>query len=245
MSDSRDALLRTVLLAAGIALAGFLAGHGLVRARQVDRFVTVRGLAEQEVRADLALWPLRLSAAANDVVSAQATVRQNLQAVRTFLGRFGIDSTQMELQELQVTDAFANPYTPPSQIANRYVVQQTLMVRTTQLDQVIAASQATGDLVSAGVVVTSGQEYGASGPTYLFTRLNDLKPEMIREATAQARAAAEQFAQDSRSRLGGIRQASQGVFQILARDQAPGINEANQPAKIVRIVSTVEFYLRD
>lgn len=245
MSDSRDALLRTVLLAAGIALAGFLAGHGLVRARQVDRFVTVRGLAEQEVRADLALWPLRLSAAANDVVSAQATVRQNLQAVRTFLGRFGIDSTQMELQELQVTDAFANPYTQPSQIANRYVVQQTLMVRTTQLDQVIAASQATGDLVSAGVVVTSGQEYGASGPTYLFTRLNDLKPEMIREATAQARAAAEQFAQDSRSRLGGIRQASQGVFQILARDQAPGINEANQPAKIVRIVSTVEFYLRD
>jgi hypothetical protein len=245
MSDSRDALLRTVLLAAGIALAGFLAGHGLVRARQVDRFVTVRGLAEQEVRADLALWPLRLSAAANDVVSAQATVRQNLRAVRTFLARFGIDSTQMELQELQVTDAFANPYTQPSQIANRYVVQQTLMVRTTQLDQVIAASQATGDLVSAGVVVTSGQEYGASGPTYLFTRLNDLKPEMIREATAQARAAAEQFAQDSRSRLGGIRQASQGVFQILARDQAPGINEANQPAKIVRIVSTVEFYLRD
>ena len=238
-------MLRTIVLAAGIALAGFLAGQGLVRARQVDRFVTVRGLAEQEVQADLALWPLRVAAAANDVVSAQATVRRNLQAVRTFLARFGIDSTQMELQELQVTDAYANPYSQPSQIANRYVVQQTLMVRTTQLDQVIAASQATGDLVGAGVVVTSGQEYGASGPTYLFTKLNDLKPEMIREATAQARAAAEQFALDSDSRLGGIRQAQQGVFQILARDQAPGINEANQPSKIVRIVSTVEFYLRD
>jgi len=245
MTESRDALVRTLILAAGIALAGFLAGQGLVRARQVDRFVTVRGLAEREVQADLALWPLRVAAAANDVVSAQATVRRNLQAVRTFLGRFGIDSTQTELQELQVTDAYANPYSQPERIANRYVVQQTLMVRTTQLGQVIAASQATGDLVGAGVVVTSGQEYGASGPTYLFTKLNDLKPDMIREATAQARAAAEQFASDSRSRLGGIRQAQQGVFQILARDQAPGITEANQPAKLIRVVSTVEFYLRD
>lgn len=245
MDDSRPALIRTVILAAGIALAGYLAGTGFVRARTVDRFVTVRGLAEREVVADLALWPLRVAAAGNDVAGAQATVRRNLEAVRAFLARFGIDSSQTELQELQVTDAYANPWSQPERIANRFVVQQTLMVRTDRLDQVIAASQATGDLAAAGVVVTSGQEYGATGPTYLFTRLNDLKPEMIAEATAQARAAAEQFAADSRSALGGIRQAQQGVFQILARDQAPGINEANQPNKVVRIVSTVEFYLRD
>lgn len=245
MDDQRPALLRTIVLAAGIALAGFLAGQGLVRARTVDRFVTVRGLAEREVRADLALWPLRVVAADNDLARAQGQVRTNLQAVRQFLLQFDIDSTQTELQELQVTDALANPWGQPERVTNRYVVRQTLMVRTSQLDQVIAASQRTGDLVAAGVVVTSGEEYGGSGPTYLFTRLNDLKPEMIAEATAQARAAAEQFAADSDSRLGGIRQAQQGVFQILARDQAPGINEANQPSKVVRIVSTVEFYLRD
>lgn len=245
MNDDKQALARTLILAAGIALAGFLAGHGLVRARTVDRFVTVRGLAEREVQADLALWPLRVVAADNDLGRAQARIEQNLQAVRRFLGQFGLDSTQTELQELQVTDALANPWGQPERVANRYVVRQVLMVRTGQLDRVIAASQRTGDLVAAGVVVTSGEEFGGSGPTYLFTRLNDLKPEMIAEATAQARAAAEQFAADSRSRLGGIRQAQQGVFQILARDQAPGINEVNQPAKVVRIVSTVEFYLRD
>lgn len=245
MTDARDSLIRTGVLAFGIALAGWLAGQGLVRARQVDRFVTVRGLAEREVQADLALWPIRVAAAANDVAVAQTTVRRNLQAVRAFLARFGIDSSQTELQELQVTDAYANPYSQAERIANRFVVRQVLMVRTTQLAAVVAASQSTGDLLGAGVVVTSGEEYGPTGPTYLFTRLNDLKPDMIREATAQARAAAEQFAQDSDSRLGGIRQAQQGVFQILARDQAPGINEANQPAKLVRVVSTVEFYLRD
>lgn len=245
MDDHKPALLRTLVLAAGIALAGLLAGQGLVRARTVDRFVTVRGLAEREVRADLALWPLRVVAADNDLTRAQGQVRTSLQAVRQFLAQFGIDSTQTELQELQVTDALANPWSQPERVANRYVVRQTLMVRTVELDQVIAASQRTGDLVAAGVVVSSGEEYGGSGPTYLFTRLNDLKPQMIAEATAQARAAAEQFAADSESRLGGIRQAQQGVFQILARDQAPGITEANQPNKLVRIVSTVEFYLRD
>lgn len=245
MDDTRPALIRTIILAVGIALAGYLAGTGFVRARTVDRFVTVRGLAEREVQADLALWPLRVVAADNDLARAQARVRENLQAVRQFLEQFGIDSSQVGLQELQVTDALANPWGQPERVANRYVVRQVLMVRTGHLDRVIAASQRTGDLVAAGVVVTSGEEYGGSGPTYLFTRLNDLKPEMIAEATAQARAAAEQFAADSRSRLGGIRQAQQGVFQILARDQAPGITEANQPNKLVRIVSTVEFYLRD
>jgi hypothetical protein len=77
----------------------------------------------------------------------------------------------------------------------------------------------------------------------VFTRLNDLKPAMIAEATANARAAAEQFARDSGSAPGDIRQANQGVFVILPRDQAPGINESSQLQKIVRVVSTVQYLL--
>jgi len=83
------------------------------------------------------------------------------------------------------------------------------------------------------------------GPTYRFTRLNDLKPEMIAEATAEARRAAEQFARDSDSQLAGIRRANQGVFVIQARDQAPGLDEGSQPDKTVRVVSTIEYYLED
>jgi hypothetical protein len=100
-----------------------------------------------------------------------------------------------------------------------------------------------GELVGAGVVLSARSDFGGSGPTFLFTRLNDLKPAMIAEATANARAAAEQFARDSQASLAGIRTASQGVFVILPRDQAEGAQEQQQLHKTVRVVSTVEYFL--
>ena len=118
-------------------------------------------------------------------------------------------------------------------------------MRSTQPERVLAASQRVGELVSAGVVLSSGGEYGTGGPTFVFTKLNALKPQMIAEATARAREGAEQFARDSRASLGGIRRASQGVFEILPRDQAPGITQEGQLVKTVRVVTTVEYGLRD
>jgi len=118
------------------------------------------------------------------------------------------------------------------------------MVRSGKPDVVLAASQRVSELVGAGVVLSSSGDYGIGGPTFIFTRLNQLKPSMVKEATANARAAAEQFAADSRSDLGSIRQASQGIFVILPRDQAPGVNEGAQLQKIVRVVSTVQYFLR-
>ena len=102
-----------------------------------------------------------------------------------------------------------------------------------------------GELVSAGVVLSSGNEYEGSGPTYVFTGLNALKPSMIAEATARAREGAEQFAKDSGSTVGGIRRASQGVFEILPRDQAPGMTEGSQIDKNVRVVTSVEYALKN
>jgi len=93
-------------------------------------------------------------------------------------------------------------------------------------------------------VLGTGGGYGDNTPTFLFTRLNDLKPAMIAEATARAREAATQFAKDADSRLGGIRRANQGVFVILPRDQAPGIQEERQLRKILRVVSTIDYYLK-
>jgi hypothetical protein len=181
-------------------------------------------------------------AAGNDLAMAQNTVSRSLIRVREFLTRNGIDTTAAELQEVQVTDAYAQSFRP-ADAAVRYVVRQTLMVRSNEPATVLAASQRVGELVSAGVVLSS-QEYGRTGPTFLFTRLNDIKPDMIAESTANAREAAEQFAKDSRTSLGSIRQANQGVFVILPRDQATGISEESQVAKIVRVVSTVEYFLR-
>lgn len=237
---------RAIILAAGIALAGLFCGWGFARGRASDRFVTVKGVAERPVRADLAIWPLHLVAADDDLARAHAKLQSGLDRVRQFLAQQGIDSADVALQDFAVADAQANQFAGTIRTGSRFVIKQTVVVRSTNPDLVLRTSQRVGDLVNAGVVLSSGGEYGptAGGPTFVFTKLNSLKPAMIADATARAREAADQFAHDSHASLGGIRQANQGVFEILARDQAPGISEESQVEKTVRVVSTVEYFLK-
>ena len=234
-----------VLIAIGLGLGGGFIGHGFAKGRGGDRFVTVKGVSEREVKADLALWPLRLVVGDNDLARAQNTLARNTREVMAFLARHEIDTAQAELQGIRVVDVFAQQYGGNANAPNRFIITQTVMVRSSDPDRIFAASQSVGDLIDAGVVLSSGEEYGPGGPTFVFTRLNDLKPEMIAEATASARVAAEQFAQDSRSGIAGIRRANQGVFVILPRDEAPGIAEQTQLFKKVRVVSTIDYLLKD
>ena len=186
-------------------------GAGFEKGRASDRFVTVKGVAEREVRADLAIWPVSVVGADNDLAAANA-----------------------------------NQYAPDRR-ANRFIVRQTMLVRSTNPDVVLAASQKLSELAAVGVAISSDRGEGGpggNGPTFVFSGLNKLKPEMIAQATARAREAAEQFARDSRSDIGAIRHANQGIFEILPRDQVPGISEEMQVAKIVRVVSTIEYFLK-
>ena len=232
-----------LVLGIGIAVAGWFVGDGFVKGRAADRFVTVKGVSERDVQADVALWPLRFVSTNDDLKQAQATIKQSHQHVLTFLERHGIDPAAAEIQRLEVNDLLANPYRSGS-TQSRYIITETLMVRTEDTGTIEKASQAVGELVDAGVVLSSAGG-PTSGPTFLFTGLNERKPEMIAEATAEARRAAEQFAKDSGSEIGTIRRANQGVFVILARDRAPGIMEGSQLQKTVRVVSTIEYYLKD
>ena len=185
---------RTIIFALAVVLAGLAVGNGFARARSGDRFVTVKGISEREVNADLVIWPLRVVSSDADLTRAHTRLETSVKEIFKFLARHGIDTTQARMQDFAVTDANA-------------------------------------------------VEYGG-GPTFIFTGLNDLKPKMIAEATARAREAAAQFAADSRTSLGAIRQANQGIFEILPRDQAPGISQESQIVKTVRVVSTVEYLLR-
>lgn len=232
-----------LLLAVGLTAGGYFAGAGFLRARTGDRTVLVRGVSEREAKADLAIWPLRLVVADEDLVRANASLERNVGQTRDFLTRQGLTGagTEVTLQEFVVQD---NRTVGNYQEGSRYVIRQTLVVRSTSVDLVQAASQRVPELVKNGVVLSSGQEYGGGGPTFAFTGLNALKPPMIAEATARAREGAEQFARDSRSSLTGIRRATQGVFEILPRDQASGITEESQVTKRVRVVTTVEYGLK-
>src|SRR6266536_2701991 len=119
------ATVQATILAVGIAAAGFLAGNGFVRAKAADRYVTVKGVSEREVRADLAIWPLHLVGADNDLAEANAKLGKSVADVRAFLVRHGVDTSQMQMAGFSATDAFASQYAPERKPTNRYVVHQT------------------------------------------------------------------------------------------------------------------------
>lgn len=234
-------LAAAVAVAVGLTAGGLAIGSGVRSFRSGDRFVSVKGIAEKEVKANLALWPLRITATSNSLQEAQGRIATDAATVRRFFESGGIKANAMEVQGVEATDLLAQAYRQGTP-ASRFIVAQTLMVRTADVDRIAALNQRIGEIVAAGVVISA--EGGPQGPFYLFTRLNDVKPAMIAEATRNARTAAEQFAKDSGSGLGSIRQASQGVFQILPRDSAPGQTEEKQVVKTVRVVSTVDYLLQ-
>ena len=231
-------LLGAVILGLGLIGAGFLVGRGFERGRSVDRYVTIKGLAETFVTADLAVWPLRITATGDDLGQVQERIDGDLATISGFLTEQGIEHEAIQPQRVEITDLLAQPYRPEGVGDNRFILAQTVVVRTEQVDLVARLNQRTGELVKRGVVLVD-----SGGPTYLFTKLNDIKPELLAEATRNARQAAEQFAADSGSAIPEIRRASQGLFEILARDPAPNLFEPNQLDKKVRVVSTVEYRL--
>src|SRR5262252_7595657 len=235
-------LIHTLVLAAAIVVAGIAIGGGVQRFRLADRSVTVKGVAERPVKADIALWPVRIVASGNELGPTQDKIAADQRTVLRFLARHGVDSAHVELHSLEVTDKRSNPY-EGNPNSTRFAVSVTLVARTDQPERIRAASQDVGELVAAGVALSSGGGYG-TGPTYLFTKLNDLKPAMLAEATTSARDAAAEFAKRSGARVGALRRASQGLFEILPRDQAPGIPEGSQLEKVLRVVTTLEYVLQ-
>ena len=183
-----------VIVGVAIAGAGWFVGNGIENMRSLDRYVTVKGLAEQNVQADRAVWPITFVATDDVLQTAQAKIETDTKTLIDFLASHGISKEMTELQNLQVTDQLAQSYRS-GPIESRYIVNQTIQVRTEDVNAVVAASQDIGKLLQGGIVL-GGQGYNP-GPSYMFTGLNDIKPEMIAAATANAREAALQFAADS------------------------------------------------
>ncbi|HMV70865.1 MAG TPA: SIMPL domain-containing protein [Pseudomonadales bacterium] len=233
-------LVGATLLAVAVAASGWFVGHGFERGHN-PRHVTVKGVSERDVKADLALWPLRFVQAGDELGQVQAAIQKDDATVSAFLARHGIDDGQVAFRDLEVTDRAAQSWASDN-YPSRYIISRTVMVRTDAVDTVYQATQATGELVDAGVVLDTQDN---NKPAYLYNGLNELKPAMIAEATRNAREAADQFAHDSGARLGGIVTANQGVFQILARDKAPMLQEERQIAKTVRVVATIDYALED
>lgn len=231
---TRRWLASAAVLSFGVIVGGYLLGNGLVRAKDADRSVTVRGLAEREVTADLATWTIAYSATAPDLTSAQQDIDHDTAAIRAFFSELGFPAEVLQPTGVNVTQ-FTDNGVP------KFTVRQRMTLRSNDVRRAQNAVRRQFELVRRGVVLEEG-----SGMAYTFTKLNSIKPAMVAEGTKDARASAEQFAKDSGTSVGTIKSATQGYFEINARDgdSGGGWGVSDTPYKKVRVVTTVDFYLR-
>jgi hypothetical protein len=221
----------------GLLGLGYQLGHAILDARALERSVTVKGLSEREFDADVVIWPIQFTAAGNDLTALYGNLDTSTARIRAFLTGNGFGDDEVTVSAPVITDKLAQQYGNNAQVEFRYTASQTVTVYSNRIGVARSLMTRLSELGKQGIVL-SGGDY-QSQPEYLFTRLNEVKPEMIEEATRQAREVAQKFAADSQSTLGRIRHASQGQFSIADRDRN------NPHIKKVRVVSTVEYYLSD
>ncbi|MGQ0384511.1 MAG: SIMPL domain-containing protein [Gammaproteobacteria bacterium] len=236
-SPSRGMLVLGAAIFSGLVALGLLLGNAAMRVKSLERTVAVKGLSEREVPADVAIWPLTFRDASNDLNELFATIQQKNAQIADFLAGHGIAREAITISPPEVSDRHAQAYGDTRNILYRYTGGSTVTVYSNDVQAVRNAMQDVIALGKQGVALT-GEGY-QNQVQFVFSGLAELKPAMIEEATRNARSVAEKFAGDSDSRLGKIKNASQGQFSIENRDSTtPHI-------KKVRVVSTVEYYLAD
>jgi hypothetical protein len=228
-----------LILAIGLFLAGGAIKSGIVKFKEMDRTVTAKGLCEKEVKADKVTWPLKFKELGNDPAELYDRIENNTQTVVKFLKDNGLSDEEISIAPPAMVDQQANMSYSSETVRYRYKANCVVTVVSKNVDLVrkIVSNQA--KLMRQGVTIVGNEYDETSSVTYEFTGLNEIKPEMIAEATKNARKTAEQFATDSNSELGKIKTADQGQFSINDRDQ-------NTPwLKNIRVVTTVVYYLKD
>ncbi len=232
----RNFRTEAIILAIGIIVLGVFIQRGFKAFADRDRNVNVKGLAEMEVPADKVTWPLVYKSLGNDLAALYSDIKTKNQTIIQFLKEKGIDEKEISVNAPEIIDLEAERYSNNNSTF-RYNVTTVITVTSDKVDLVRGLIAEQGELLQKGIAVTGGDyRYNVQ---YEYTGLNKIKPQMIEEATRNAREAAEKFAKDSDSKLGKIKNASQGQFSINDRD-------ANTPyIKKVRVVTTVNYSLED
>ena len=228
--------IEALIVAVGIVLFGFVIKSAVDNFIEKERVVSVKGLAETDVPADLVVWPLVYKEAGNDPAEMYETITRKNAIIVDFLKANGITDAEISVSPPSVYDKQADRYND-DRSAYRYKASSVITVTSKKVDAVRAMMQQQGELLKQGIAIV-GDEYQYR-VAYEFTGLNEIKPMMIEEATKNARSAAEKFAKDSNSKLGKIKSASQGQFTVSERDN-------NTPyIKNIRVVTNVVYYLKD
>lgn len=204
-------------------------------------YVVVKGSAEKVVKADIAYWTISFTNAGNDLKILKEKNKQDLTNILLFLKENNIKENEYKIVPLELIDMDSREYRDPNQV-NRYILTQGVSIITNNVDLLESVSQKLDLLIDKNISIKSS--YGESRPVYKFTKLNNIKQDMLREATLNARKTAEQFATDSDTLVGSIKYANQGVFSIDSRNKGVGFEESFEKEKEVRVVITIEYWLK-
>ncbi len=232
--------LAALVLAIGISVAGFFVQDGLVNLRGNSRNVEVKGLSERYVEADIAVWDVSYEVSDESLTAARAQLKRNEATIRQFLLEAGVKESDIKVDRLSVykNNEIDKQVDGDILYKEMYNINQTISARTSDVRAIEKAAQNTVSLIEQGILLKNAT------PNYIYTKLNDIKPDMIAEATRNAREAALKFAKDSDSEVGPILRASQGWFNILPRyGQEYGENESIE--KKIRVITTIDFLLAD
>lgn len=234
--NTKGLILSAIIVAMGMTAAGVAIRNGIVTFKDRDRCVVVKGLAEREVKANKVSWPLTYKEIGNNPSEMYNIIEHKNKQVVDFLKAGGVKDNEISVNSPIISDRQASSYNNEV-MTYRYVAKSVITVTSTNVDLVRGLITKQAELMRQGIALVS-EEYGSDQVTYSFTGLNDIKPAMVEEATKNARATAQKFADDSDCSLGGIRNAQQGQFSIESRDQ-------NTPyIKNIRVVNTIEYSLK-
>lgn len=232
----KNYIIESIIIAIGLFLIALFLKNGLDDFSNKDRVVNVKGLAEMEVAANKVTWPLMYKEIGNDLTALYNKINSSNESIVNFLKENGLEENEITVNAPEIVDMNADRYSS-NQNNYRYNVTQIITVASTKVDLVRQLINEQSELLKQGIAITGGDYiYRVQ---YEYTDLNSIKPQMIEEATKNARSAAEKFASDSESKLGKIKRASQGQFSITNRD------EFTPYIKKVRVVTTIDFFLED
>lgn len=228
--------ISALILAVGLVGLGLCVRSGLGSINNHSRVVAVRGLAEREVMANKVTWPIQYILVGNDLPSMYAEMERCNKEVINYLTGKGLQANEYDVAAPKVEDLQADRYSNAAP-RYRYNLTSNITVTSEQVELVRKLINDQGELIKKGIAI-SPQSWN-NQIIYEYTELNSIKPDMIAEATRNARESADKFASDSGSKVGKIKDAQQGQFSIEDRDPyTPYV-------KKVRVVTYINFYIED
>lgn len=238
-SNFLNNLVNSLLLAAGVALAGYFISQTLYNSKVALNTADVKGLAERKVEADRAYWSIKYTVSGqkkSEIPALYEKSELDQQKIISMLLDSGFDKNEVVPG---VINYIREDFRDENQklVEEKHFLVGEIEVQTSKVKLVSGVRTKLNKLIADGLDVTN------NAPAYHFTKLNDIKPDMLKEATKNARLAANEFATNAGVKVGGIRSARQGGFII--RDEGKDYGDTKKIEKSVRVVTNVTFFLTD